>query len=309
MLVHRTFLPCAVGLTLTIVSCGSGVPADTSGMVFIAGGEFTMGTNRGFPYEGPPHRVALDSFYLDEHEATNAQYAAFAEATGYVTDSEKLGWSGVFDPEQESWTKGDGADWRHPDGPGSSYKDKLDYPVVHLSWQDAAAYCDWQGRRLPTEAEFEYAIRGGLEGARYPWGDELTPGGVHRANLWQGSFPQQDLRHDGFAGYGPVKQFPANAYGLYDITGNVWEWAARLVFADILPGIADAEPPRPAVGRAKGAAGRQLAVQRKLLPGLPLGGADDDRTRLRPQQPGLPLRRRRRIAPAKLLAQPVASGE
>ena len=226
MLVHRTFLPCAVGLTLTIVSCGSGVPADTGGMVFIAGGEFTMGTNRGFPYEGPPHRVALDSFYLDEHEATNAQYAAFAEATGYVTDSEKLGWSGVFDPEQESWTKGDGADWRHPDGPGSSYKDKLDYPVVHLSWQDAAAYCDWRGRRLPTEAEFEYAIRGGLEGARYPWGDELTPGGVHRANLWQGSFPQQDLRHDGFAGYGPVKQFPANAYGLYDITGNVWEWAA-----------------------------------------------------------------------------------
>ncbi len=195
-------------------------------MVLIAGGEFTMGTDRGFPYEGPPHHVVLDSFYLDEHEVTNAQYAAFAEAAGHVTDSEKLGWSGIFDPEQESWTKGDGADWRHPDGPDSSYKDKLDYPVVHLSWQDAAAYCGWKGRRLPTEAEFEYAIRGGIEGARYPWGDELTPGGVHRANLWQGRFPHQDLSHDGFAGYGPVKQFPANAYGLYDITGNVWEWAA-----------------------------------------------------------------------------------
>ncbi len=202
------------------------MPADTGGMVLIAGGEFTMGTDQGFPYEGPPHRVALDSFYLDEHEVTNAQYAAFAEATGHVTDSEKLGWSGIFDLKQESWIKGNGADWRHPDGPSSSYKDKLDYPVVHLSWQDAAAYCGWKGRRLPTEAEFEYTIRGMLEGARYPWGDELTPGGVHRANLWQGRFPNQDLSHDGFSGYGPVKQFPANAYGVYDITGNVWEWAS-----------------------------------------------------------------------------------
>lgn len=226
MLPHRLFLSGAAALVAAAaISCG-GAPADTTGMVRLPGGEFTMGTDRGFAYEGPPHRVVLDPFYMDEHEVTNAQYAVFADATGHVTDSERLGWSGVFDPQQESWTKGDGADWRRPDGPGSSYEDKLDYPVVHLSWQDAAAYCAWQGRRLPTEAEFEYAIRGGLEGKLYPWGDELTPGGVHRANLWQGSFPRQDLNRDGFAGYGPVKQFSANAYGLYDITGNVWEWAA-----------------------------------------------------------------------------------
>ena len=225
MLAHRLFPSAAVALAAAI-SCGCGAPADTSGMALLPGGEFTMGTTRGFAYEGPPHRVALDSFYMDEHEVTNAQYAEFAEASGHVTDSEKLGWSGVFDPKQESWTKGDGADWRHPDGPGSSYRDKLDYPVVHLSWQDAAAYCSWKGRRLPTEAEFEYAIRGGLEGKLYPWGDELAPGGAHRANLWQGSFPQQDLNRDGFASYGPIKQFPANPYGLYDVTGNVWEWAS-----------------------------------------------------------------------------------
>ena len=197
---------------------------DSTGMILIKGGEFMMGTDDGFPYEGPPHRVELDSFYLDEHEVTNGQYALFAEATGYQTESEKLGWSGIFDPSKMSWTKGDGADWRHPEGPDSSHTEIPDYPVVHLSWNDADAYCDWRGARLPTEAEFEYVVRGGLKGAKYAWGDELTPHGVHRANLWQGHFPDEDQSRDGYSNYGPVKQFPANPYGVYDLTGNVWEW-------------------------------------------------------------------------------------
>ena len=195
-------------------------------MVRIDGGEFLMGTDDGYPFEGPVHRVRLDAFYIDEHEVTNAQYAAFAGATGYVTESEELGWSGVFDPGKNGWTKGDGADWRHPHGPGSAHESMSDFPVVHLSWEDAARYCDWRGARLPTEAEFEYAARGGLEGATYAWGDELTPGGVHQANLWQGTFPKRDRTLDGYGSHGPVKKFPPNGYGLYDMTGNVWEWVS-----------------------------------------------------------------------------------
>ena len=193
-------------------------------MVLVEGGEFVMGTDSGLPHEGPEHRVELDSFYMDEHEVTNAQYEAFASDSGYVTESERLGWSGIFDPQRNGWTKGDGADWRHPHGPGSSHRDMPDFPVVHLSWEDAAAYCDWRGMRLPTEAEFEFAARGGLEDAEYSWGNELTPDGVHRANLWQGTFPQKDLVTDGYGSHAPVKMYPPNGYGLYDMTGNVWEW-------------------------------------------------------------------------------------
>ena len=202
----------------------SAPPVDISGMVLIEGGEFMMGTDDGFPFEGPSHRVVLGPFYMDEHEVTNGQYAMFAEFTGHVTESERLGWSGVFDPSRNGWTKGDGADWRRPHGPGSTHLEMKDYPVVHLSWLDAAAYCDWRGARLPTEAEFEYAARGGIEGAAFAWGDELAPGGVHQANLWQGTFPEVDRTLDGYGSHAPVKKFPPNRYGLYDMTGNVWEW-------------------------------------------------------------------------------------
>lgn len=209
---------------LTLSNYGCGAPPDTAGMVLIEGGEFTMGTDDGLAFEGPAHRVSLDSFYLDRYEVTNARYAAFADATGYVTESERLGWSGVFDPQQNGWTKGDGADWRRPHGPGSSHTAMAEFPVVHLAWEDAVEYCDWRGARLPTEAEFEYAARGGLEGAKYAWGNDLTPEGVHRANLWQGVFPQDDRTLDGYGSHGPVGKFPPNGYGLYDMTGNVWEW-------------------------------------------------------------------------------------
>ncbi len=243
------------------VGCGSGSPlessgrseppTDTTGMALVPGGEFMMGTDKGFPFEGPPHRVVLDSFYIDEHEVTNAQYSEFADATGYVTESERLGWSGVFDPQQNGWTKGDGADWRHPHGPGSSHEEMAGFPVVHLSWQDAASYCDWRGARLPTEAEFEFAARGGLDGAEYAWGDQLTPGGEYKANLWQGMFPNEDRVLDGYGSHAPVKSFPPNGYGLYDMTGNVWEWVQDWYAPDYFAQSPTRNPKGPPSGTEK----------------------------------------------------------
>ena len=195
-------------------------------MVSIEGGEFLMGTEDGFAYEGPIHRVAVDGFHLDETEVTNAEFAAFVEQTGYRTTAEELGNAAVFEPSSQGWLLVDGADWRHPEGPNSSIVDRDQHPVVHVSWQDADAFCEWEGKRLPTEAEWEYAARGGLAGKRYAWGDELNPEGKYLANYWQGSFPNADQGEDGFAGRAPVKSYPPNGYGLYEITGNVWEWVA-----------------------------------------------------------------------------------
>jgi len=208
---------------MALAAC-SASPPSRPGMVYIEAGEFYMGTDRGFPYEGPPHRVTLDPYFVDETEATNAEFAEFVAATNYETTAEKLGNSGVFLPENHRWILVDGADWRHPEGPESSIEGRMDHPVVHVSWDDAAAYCAWAGKRLPTEAEFEYAARGGLEDAEYPWGDEFNPKGEFRANTWQGVFPEADLDQDGFSGVAPAKSFPPNGYGLYDIAGNVWEW-------------------------------------------------------------------------------------
>lgn len=194
------------------------------GMVLIPGGTFKMGTDSGFPHEAPVHEVTLAPYWIDRHEVTVGEFAKFVEATGYKTESELLGWSGVFDPKQQSWTKGDGANWRHPFGPQSTARP--DEPVVHVSFADATAYAKWAGKRLPTEAEFEFAARGGLEGKTYAWGDELRPGGKHYSNIWQGTFPQHDEAKDGFNGLAPVTSFPANGYGLHNMTGNVWEWCA-----------------------------------------------------------------------------------
>ncbi len=209
---------------LVCVALACSKPVDTTGMVRIDGGEFLMGSDDGFPFEGPPHRVLLDSFWIDETEVTNARFTEFVAATEHVTTAEQLGNSGVFLPSNHEWVLIDGADWRRPEGPDSNIDARMDHPVVHMSWDDAAAYCDWAGKRLPTEAEYEYAARGGLEGAEYAWGDEFNPKSEFRANTWQGYFPDQDQVRDGFSGVAPVKSFPPNAYGLYDITGNVWEW-------------------------------------------------------------------------------------
>jgi formylglycine-generating enzyme required for sulfatase activity len=195
-------------------------------MVRIDGGEFYMGTDHGFPYEGPPHRVRLDGYFLDETEVTNEQFAKFTEAASYQTTAEKLGNSGVFKPENRARDLVNGADWRNPERPGSSIEGRMDRPVVHVSWDDADSYCKWAGKRLPTEAEFEFAERGGLENGEYAWGDELNPKGQFLANTWQGIFPEADQKEDGFAGVAPVKSFKPNGYGLYDTAGNVWEWVA-----------------------------------------------------------------------------------
>jgi len=220
-------------------------------MIYIPGGEFVMGTGEGFAFEGPPHQVSVDGFYLDETEVTNREFQEFVKATGYETESERIGNSGVFDPARGEWALVEGAGWRHPEGPGSSIEGRLDHPVVQVSWNDAQAYAEWAGKRLPTEAEWEYAARGGLADAVYPWGAELAPQGAHHANIWQGRFPLRDHVEDGFSGVAPVKQFPANGYGLYDMAGNVWEWTADWYAPDYYRRSPRENPPGPSDGEEK----------------------------------------------------------
>jgi len=198
--------------------------AERDGMMLISGGTFLMGTDDGMPYEAPVHEVAVKTFWMDRHEVTVAEFANFVKATGYKTDAEKFGWSGVFNLKTGQWEKTRGASWRYPDGPVS--KAPLNEPVCQVSWTDAVAYARWAGKRLPTEAEWEYAARGGLVQKKYSWGDELRPGGKPVANWWQGHFPDRNTGEDNFIGRAPVESFPPNGYGLYDTAGNVWEWCA-----------------------------------------------------------------------------------
>ncbi|HEX7064129.1 MAG TPA: formylglycine-generating enzyme family protein, partial [Bacillales bacterium] len=216
--------------------------APTEDMIYIPGGKFLMGTNskEGFPAdgEGPMRKVKVNPFYMDPCTVTNAQFAEFVEETGYRTEAEAFGWSFVFRNFLSGkktgrvvqgtpwWAAVDGAYWYQPEGPGSAIDDRMDHPVVHISWNDAQAYCKWVGKRLPTEAEWEFAARGGLEQKRYPWGDELTPKDEHRCNIWQGVFPKKNTEEDGYAGTAPAKSFLPNGYGLYNVSGNVWEWCS-----------------------------------------------------------------------------------
>ncbi|MET0513523.1 MAG: formylglycine-generating enzyme family protein [Thermoleophilaceae bacterium] len=217
--------------------------AQSDGGVALDAGEFLMGSTDRFAYpddgEGPLRRVRLDAFRVEPHAVSTFEFARFVDATGYVTEAERFGWSFVFAgllPDDFPPTRGvqaapwwrqvEGADWRRPEGPGSGLDDRGDHPVVHVSWNDAEAYCEWAGARLPTEAEWEYAARGGLEAKAFPWGDELEPGGEHWMNVWQGTFPRQNTLEDGFLGTCPTDAFPPNGYGLYNMTGNVWEWCS-----------------------------------------------------------------------------------
>ncbi len=228
------------------------------GMVWIPGGEFSMGSESsadslcalpGITRDAQPiHRVRVDGFWMDATEVTNAQFAAFVNATGYVTIAEHpldpadfpgappallVPGSTLFTPPgrpvdlrdpRHWWRYAPGANWRHPDGPGSSVGGRERYPVVHVAYVDAEAYARWAGRRLPTEAEWEFAARGGLAGRLFAWGDEFMANGQHQANTHQGAFPMHDTGGDGFGGIAPVARFSRNGYGLYDVAGNVWEW-------------------------------------------------------------------------------------
>ena len=227
-------------------------------MVWIPGGEFDMGSGdgEGRPDELPVHKVKLSGYWMDDHEVTNAQFRKFVDATGYVTTAEKapvwedlqkqlpagtpkpadsllVAASLVFTPPDHPvpldnvsvwWTWKKGASWQHPEGPGSTVKGKDNYPVVQVSWDDAQAYAKWAGKRLPTEAEWEYAARGGLKNKPYSWGDEPVEKGSPKANTWQGNFPNYNNDWDGYKGLAPVKSFAPNNYKLYDLAGNVWEW-------------------------------------------------------------------------------------
>jgi formylglycine-generating enzyme required for sulfatase activity len=215
-------------------------------MISLPGGTFLMGTedSEGFPAdgEGPVRAVTLDPFRIDIHPVTNNVFWRFIAATGYKTDAERFGWSFVFwshIPKEKFarlvedtvagahwWCRVPGAKWDAPEGPGSDVSNMGDHPVVHVSWADAQAYCAWSGQRLPTEAEWEYAARGGLEQKLYPWGDKLRPNGEYRCNIWQGIFPNYDTGEDGYAGTSPVDAYPPNPFGLYSITGNTWEWCS-----------------------------------------------------------------------------------
>ncbi len=249
----------SLGLGLSARVCADDEhPPGPYAMVWIEGGEFSMGSERpdARADESPVHRVRVSGFWMDQTEVTNAQFREFVEATGYVTTAERpVDWEqiklqvppGTPKPADEElrpsslvfiapvndvplddlsnwWVWTHGASWRHPFGPGSSIEGMDAHPVVHVSYEDALAYCQWAGKRLPTEAEWEFAARGGLDGAHYVWGDgPVTP---ERANIWQGVFPTKNLEEDGYAYSSPACTFPPNAYGLYDMAGNVWEWVA-----------------------------------------------------------------------------------
>jgi formylglycine-generating enzyme required for sulfatase activity len=237
-----------------------------AGMRWIPAGEFTMGSDdpRSMENERPAHRVRVDGFWMDEHPVTNAEFGEFVAATGYVTDAERApDWeelkkqlppgtpppdarmlvpgSLVFAPPSapvplddlsQWWRWTPGASWRHPERPASTLEHREAHPVVQVSWDDAVAYAQWAGKRLPTEAEWEYAARGGLDRKRFVWGDEFRPQGHHMANTFQGEFPHHQIAEDGFPGTSPVKSFPANGYGLFDMAGNVWQWTSDWYRAD-----------------------------------------------------------------------------
>jgi formylglycine-generating enzyme required for sulfatase activity len=219
-------------------------------MVRIAGGTFAMGSDAFYPEERPVHQVEVDGFWMDEHPVTVGEFRRFVKATGYVTLAERtpeasaypdadpdllVPGSLVFDPPDHPvdlrvpsnwWSYRPGAQWRHPEGPGSTLHGRERHPVTHVAPGDAEAYAVWVGKALPSEAEWEFAARGGLAGATFVWGDEFAPKGKMMANTWQGEFPWQNLATDGFEGTSPVRSFPPNAYGLYDMAGNVWEWTS-----------------------------------------------------------------------------------
>ncbi len=224
--------------------------APSKNMVWIPGGTFLMGSNDHYPEEAPAHQVKIDGFWIDQHQVTNSQFRRFVKETGYVTLAEQtpdanlypgadpsmlVPGSVVFDQPDGPipmnnhynwWAWKAGASWMHPEGPGSNLAGRDRHPVVHVAWEDVVAYAEWAGKSIPTEAEWEFAARGGANGLPFAWGQELAPKGKMMANYWQGIFPWQNLKLDGFERTAPVGSFPPNGYGLFDMIGNAWEWTA-----------------------------------------------------------------------------------
>jgi sulfatase modifying factor 1 len=255
------------GSVFTRISQGS-----TAGMQLLSGGDFLMGNERDYGFsadgEGPVHAVRIAPFWIDATTVTNEQFNEFVNATGFKTEAERFGWTFVFEghlsearkaamprrvvPGNEWWWRVDGATWRHPEGPGSSIKQRWAHPVVQVSWHDAVAYAEWAGKRLATEAEWEFAARGGLGTEnRFPWGDELEPAGRHLMNVWQGNFPTLNTEADGHYGSAPAKTYRANGYGLYQMTGNVWEWCWDWFKTDYYSQSPPADPTGPATGERR----------------------------------------------------------
>ena len=250
-----------------LVSTNSTVPPGPApdGMIWIPGGTFWMGCDDcDMPDAKPVHLVTVDGYWIDRTPVTNNQFAQFAKATGYLTIAERapdpkdypgvdpknlVAGSAVFSPPSQDvpldditqwWRYVPGASWKHPEGPGSTIEGREDHPVVQIAWEDAVAYAKWAGKRLPTEAEYEFAARGGMDRNRYAWGNELKPGGQWAANIFQGRFPSTDLAEDGYKRTSPVTAFPANGFGLYDVGGNVWQWCADWYRPDYFAALAAA---------------------------------------------------------------------
>lgn len=254
-----------------IIKNGSVTPQARSRLVGLPAGSFLMGTDYpdGFPSdgEGPVREVTLSPFAIERYPVTNDLFAEFVRATGYRTEAEQFGWSFVFRSHVPVgrfrelvadtvlgapwWCQVPGATWNAPEGPGSTLRGRGKHPVVHVSWNDAAAYSAWLGLRLPSEAEWEYAARGGLVQKLYPWGDKLRPRGMHMCNIWQGEFPDRDTADDGYAGTCPVDAFPPNGYDLYSVTGNTWEWCADWFDADFHRTAGRQNPTGPPAGNAR----------------------------------------------------------
>jgi formylglycine-generating enzyme len=268
----------------------------TRGMVHIQGGVFRMGSDKHYPEEAPAHNVAVDEFWIDLTPVTNRQFKRFVRDTGHITFAEKkpdpkdypgalpemlYAGSLVFTPPShvvnlrnfaQWWTFLERADWRHPYGPGSNIHGLDEHPVVHVAFADALAYAKWAGKDLPTEAEWEFSARGGLDGAEYAWGDSLTPDGTHMANTWQGTFPNENLTEDGFERTSPVTAFHTNGYGIHDMIGNVWEWTSDWFTARHQPDEAKAccIPKNPRGGALEGSydsAQPTIMIPRKVIKG------------------------------------------